>query len=398
MAKGRSTTHRRVIILGSSGSIGVNTLHVLRHLAGLTGPDNQHFELVGLAVGQSGEILELQAAEFNVTDVAIADPAQATHISTDRRIRTGKDSASELVRDIAQPGDLVVAAMVGACGIPAVLTAIELGCDIALANKETLVAAGSLVRASAKSSAVRIIPIDSEHSAIFQALYAGNHPSETKRIVLTASGGPFRTWDADRIQSATAAEALNHPTWSMGPKVTIDSATLMNKALELIEAHWLFEVPSKQLDAVIHPTSIVHSFVEFIDGSVIAQLSPPDMRMPIQLALTWPQRMIGSSPTLDFQNLGELTFEPVDPTRFPAIQLAREVIDAAGTAGAILNAANEVAVEAFLAGSIRFGKITDIARNAFDSIPVTPADSLEAIQAADEDTRRHVKSQLHSFS
>ena len=398
MANGGITTHRRVIILGSSGSIGVNTLHVLRHLAELDENDVPTFELVGLAVGQRGEILESQAQEFNVNDVAIAEPSEASHISSSRRIRTGQDAATELIRDIARPGDLVVAAMVGARGIPAVLAAIECGCDIALANKETLVAAGALVRASAQSSTVRIIPIDSEHSAIFQALYAGNHPSETKRIVLTASGGPFRTWEADRIQSATAAEALNHPTWSMGPKVTIDSATLMNKALELIEAHWLFEVPSHQLDAVIHPTSVVHSFVEFIDGSVIAQLSPPDMRMPIQLALTWPQRVIGCSPTLDFQRLGELTFEPVDPARFPAIELAREVIDAGGTAGAILNAANEVAVEAFLAGSIRFGKITDIARNTFDSIDVTPADSLEAIQAADDDTRRHVNSQLSSFS
>ena len=184
----------------------------------------------------------------------------------------------------------------------------------------------------------------------------------------------------------------------MGPKVTIDSATLMNKALELIEAHWLFEVPAEQLDAVIHPTSIVHSFVEFIDGSVIAQLSPPDMRMPIQLALTWPKRVTGSSPTLDFQKLGELTFEAVDPIRFPAIELAREVISAGGTAGTILNAANEIAVEAFLAGTIRFGRITDLVRNALDSIPVTPADSLEAIQTADEETRRHAESQLQSFS
>jgi 1-deoxy-D-xylulose-5-phosphate reductoisomerase len=377
---------RRLIILGSTGSIGVGVLDVVEHLSGAEEP-GPTFEVIGLAAGRRGDMLEAQALKFGVKDLAIADAAAASTIGKARSLRIGANAALELIQDIARPGDLVVAAMVGAAGIPSVLAAIEQGCDIALANKETLVAAGGLVTAAAARRGIKILPIDSEHAALHQCLRAGNAPAEVSKLVLTASGGPFRTWSIDRIRSATIEEALDHPTWKMGPKVTIDSATMMNKGLELIEAHWLFGIDADRLDAIIHPQSVVHSFVEFTDGSSLAQLSPPDMRMPIQYALCHPHRVSGCAPSLDYSKLRELVFEPVDHDRFPSIGLALEAIRAGGTAGAIFNAANEVAAESFCNGDMPFGRIAEVVADVIDRIPSVPATDLESILAADAEAR-----------
>ena len=351
-------------------------------------------ELVGLATGRNASKLAEQAAEFGVQHVALADEAGATELGSFKHVYAGPNAAVELIDAVARPGDVVVAAVVGSAGIPAVLAAIERGCDIALANKETLVAAGELVMAALAESDVRIHPVDSEHSAIAQCLRAGRSTQEVRRLVLTASGGPFRTWSSQRIQNASVEEALNHPTWSMGPKITVDSASLMNKALEVIEAHWLFDLDGDQIDVIIHPQSTVHSFVEFIDGSVIAQLGPPDMKGPIQYALTGPTRLPGSSESLDWTALTSMHFEQVDSTRFPSIDLAYEVIEQGGTAGAILNGANEAAVEAFLAGRIPFGRIAEIVGGAVATLPIQPVRKLSDILEADRASRQYVMERL----
>ncbi len=346
---------------------------------------------MGLTAGRNTRELSTQAAEFQPSSVAVADETAMASLTlpTTTRVFTGADAATELVRAIARPGDLVLAAIVGSAGIAPALAAIEAGCDIALANKEALVAAGALVTQRARARGVQILPVDSEHSAIAQCLRSGAD-KEVRRIVLTASGGPFRTATKEIMERATLADALRHPTWSMGQKVTIDSATMMNKALEIIEAHWLFGLGSDRIDAIVHPQSIVHSFVEFIDGSVIAQLSPPDMRLPIQFALTWPERAARVCTPLDWTALRGLEFQPVDHARFPAVALAAKVIDAGGTSGAILNGANEAAVEAFVAGKITFVQITNLVADALDSVPSVALESLSDVVAADSASRAHV--------
>jgi 1-deoxy-D-xylulose-5-phosphate reductoisomerase len=382
---------RRLILLGSTGSIGTNALHVVEHLhrAGL-----KRFEIAGLATGANAVILAEQARRFDVEHVALADDTGANQltgrVSRPRHLYTGPDAALELIEAVARPGDLVVGAMVGSAGLPATLAAIERGCDIALANKETLVAAGALVMPLVKSQGVDLLPIDSEHSAIFQCLAAGRSVDEVRRLVLTASGGPFRTWPADRLYRASVEETLNHPTWSMGPKVTVDSASLMNKALEVIEAHWLFGVSTDRIHVVVHPQSVVHSFVEFVDGSVVAQLSPPDMKSPIQYALTWPHRTPGCSPKMDWRSALKLDFEPVDHERFPALGLAYRVIETGGSAGAVLNAANEAAVAAFLDRRIPFGMITRLVGETLDAIEPAPIDSLDEVRRAETGARQQV--------
>jgi 1-deoxy-D-xylulose-5-phosphate reductoisomerase len=370
---------RRVILLGSTGSIGTSTLEVLEHLRAVGEP----IELVALAAGSRAAMALDQAKRFGVRDVALASE-ESVAAPAGMRLERGAGAASRLVERVARPGDIVVGAIVGAAGLPAILTAIERGCTIALANKETLVAAGSLVMPLARSRGVAILPVDSEHSAIAQCLRSGETPREVRRLVITASGGPFRAWSAERMRQASPAEALRHPTWTMGPKVTIDSASLMNKALEMIEAFWLFGVPAERIEPLIHPQSIVHSVVEFSDGSSIAQLSAPDMKLPIQCALTWPRRLDGCSPRLDWSQLRSLEFEPVDESRWRAPALARRVMTEGGTAGAILNAANEVAVEAFLAGRVPFGRIVELVEEVMDAIPVAPLRSLDDVSCADE--------------
>ena len=396
---------RRLIVLGSTGSIGVNTLAVVEHLRerGLC-----EFEIAGLAAGNNAAILLEQAQRFNVQHIAIADQRHAPTLRSIKNVDAGPTAALDLIEAIARPGDLVVGAMVGSAGIPAILAAIERGCDIALANKETLVAAGALVMPKVRLHNVNLLPIDSEHSAIFQCLEASMHQgidevsmpghieAEVARIIITASGGPFRTWPKERLENASVEEALNHPIWNMGPKVTIDSASLMNKALEIIEAHWLFDLPVEKIEVIIHPQSIIHSFVEFVDGSIIAQLGPPDMRTPIQYALTWPRRAAGMSRRLDWAGLRKMDFEPVDHERFAAPMLAYQVIEAGGTAGAVFNAANEMAVAAFLERRITFGQITRLVRETQNAIGPKAVHTMEDVMAADHAARRFAQNWLEA--
>ncbi|MFM1804794.1 MAG: hypothetical protein RL136_1673 [Planctomycetota bacterium] len=390
-------TRRRIFILGSTGSIGTGALDVVRDLARRGHP---RFEVVGLAARTNGAALAAQAAEFGARAVALSDGEASIEVAAGTEVLRGPRAACELLARFAREGDLVVAAMVGAAGIEPVLQAVELGCDIALANKEALVAAGAIVMPAAAARGIRIVPVDSEHNALFQCLKASTAMDEVRRVVLTASGGPFRTRSREEMARATVDDALAHPTWRMGAKVTIDSASLMNKALELIEAHWLFGLGADRLEAIIHPQSIVHGFVEYLDGSVLAQLSPPDMRTPIQQAMCDPERLEGPSRKLDFAALRSLDFEPVDHARFPALGLARRVIETGGTSGAVLNAANEVAVAAFIAGRIGFLDITRIVEQTLDACSASDGSSgqqptascLAEVLAADRSARTRAES------
>jgi len=343
---------KRISLLGSTGSIGVQTLAVVEDFP-------EHFEVVALAAGRNIPKLAEQVRRFRPARVSVADEAGAAELrnriaAADVEIDVGEKGLEAVA---TQPADLVVAGLVGAVGLCPTLAAIRAGRDIALANKEVMVMAGALVLREIRRQGVQLLPVDSEHSAIFQAL-EGQRPEDVERLVLTASGGPLRTWDAARLARATVAEALAHPNWNMGPKITIDSATLMNKVLEVIEARWLFDVPPERIEVVVHPQSIVHSLVEFIDGSVLAQLGPPDMRIPIALALTYPERLPLQGRRLDLAAVGSLDFEAPDLKRFPALQLGHAALRGSELAPAVLNAVNEITVDAFLRGMIRF---TDIA-------------------------------------
>jgi 1-deoxy-D-xylulose-5-phosphate reductoisomerase len=355
---GKKSHRTRVAILGATGSIGCHAIDVCRHLS-------EQFEIHSLTAVTSWKKLSEQALETRPKMVALNDKStseapsenlRALHdqlLGTGIQLITGPTAMEEIVS--LDEVDAVVAAVVGAAGLAPVIAAAKAGKTIALANKEALVVAGSIVMPTAKRHGATIVPVDSEHSAIFQSLRSGVE-KEIRKIILTASGGPFRTWPKSKIENATVAEALAHPNWKMGPKITIDSATMMNKALEIIEAHWLFDLPADKVEVLIHPQSIVHSMIEFVDGSVIAQLGTPDMRTPIQYALTHPNRMEGCSTRLDWSKIKEMTFEQPDE-RFPALQLGYEVIRLGGTSGAVVNAANEIANEMFRAGNIRFGEI-----------------------------------------
>ena len=342
---------RRLAVLGSTGSVGEQALAVAEAF-----PDR--YAVVALAAGRNIEKLAEQVRRFEPEVVSVADAAAADLLR--KRLRRD-DLAVEwgavgLDAVATHAADLVVAGLVGAVGLRPTLAAIRAGRDIALANKEVLVTAGALVLREARARGVTLLPVDSEHSAIFQAL-AGQRRQDVARLILTASGGPFRTWTPERIARATVAQALDHPNWDMGPKITIDSATLMNKGLEVIEARWLFDVPPQQVDVVVHPQSIVHSMVEFLDGSVLAQLGLPDMRVPIAVALAHPERLPLDSPRLDLTAFGRLDFETPDRKRFPCLDLAYAALAADEAAPAVLNAANEVSVAAFLAGEISFPAI-----------------------------------------
>ncbi len=383
---------KRLIILGSTGSIGTQTLEVIEDL---NRRGEHRFEIVGLAAGSRGDELCAQAERFGVRQLAIADEAAPCA----KPARRGPSAAEQLVREV--DADLVVAAIVGAAGIGATLAAIERGTNVALANKESLVAAGALVIPEARRRGVAILPMDSEHSGIWQCLMgatgAGGDdvppmrlPSSVQRVVLTASGGALRSATAEQIARATPEQALAHPNWDMGAKVTIDSASLMNKALELVEAHWLFGIEPDKLSAVIHPQSVVHAMIEMADGSVMAQMGDPDMRTPIQVALTHPHRCDGPARRLDMQRAMSLTFEPPDHERFPALRLADVVMRAGGTAGAVLNAANERAVELFLERRIPFGRITELVAGALDAMAPTPVTTLADVTSADAAARAWV--------
>ncbi|WP_206290381.1 1-deoxy-D-xylulose-5-phosphate reductoisomerase [Humisphaera borealis] len=376
---------KRIAILGSTGSIGCNALDVVAAL----GPD---YSVTALSAGRNCAKLLEQVRLCRPAAVAIADhhpdPAVVAELkSLGVSVSVGPESLVEIAtRDDV---DIVLAAVVGAAGLPAVIAAVRAGKTLALANKESLVVAGSILMPEARARGVPVLPVDSEHSAIFQAMRAGS-PKEVAHIVLTASGGPFRTWPRERIEDATLEDALRHPTWRMGNKITIDSATMFNKALEIIEARWLFDLPAEQIRVVIHPESVVHSLVEFVDGSVIAQLSPPDMRTPIQYALTYPERTPGPARRMDWKDKFTLHFEPPDPVRFPALSLAYDAVRSGGTMGAVLNAANEAAVELFASGKIAFGEISRLVGFTMGRHSVQTRPSLDDLLEADRWARQAV--------
>lgn len=341
-----------------------------------------------------------QVEKHRPAAAAITDAARFAEARPElERLGVAAYCGSEGLAELVQRDDLdvVLAAIVGAAGLPAVLAAIRARKKIALANKEALVVAGSLVIPLARSLNVQLLPVDSEHSAIFQAMLAGRK-NEIRRVILTASGGPFRSWTREQIERATVADALNHPTWNMGSKITIDSATMFNKGLELIEACWLFDLPPEKIEIVIHPESVVHSMVEFVDGSTIAQLSPPDMKTPIQYALTYPQRAAGCSRKLDLSRPFSLSFMPPDARRFPAIEIAYEVARRGGSAGAVLNGANEVAVAAFMKGRIAFGEIARVVARTIESHTVVASPSLDDLFEADRWARQHAETAIGRLS
>lgn len=383
--------NKRIFILGSTGSIGTSAVEVIQHLQQLDGADA--WQVVGLSAGTNSTLLAEQALLLSVSAVALAEG----EIAAGAHQYVGEHASVEMLQQHAKAGDLVLAAIVGFAGVAPVLAAIEIGCDIALANKEALVAAGEIVMHAASKAGVRILPVDSEHAAIFQCL-GGTNMEGVRSIVLTASGGSLRDLTQKEIATASVEKVLNHPTWNMGAKVTVDSASLMNKALEMIEAHWLFGASNEQIEAVVHRESLVHGLVEFNDGSMTAQLAPPDMKLPIQYALTWPKRREGNQRSCHWSTLSALHFEPIDLVRFPAILLAREVILTGGTSGAILSAANEIAVAGFLKQSLPFGSIVRIVRNTLEAIEVTSASTLAAVTAADQEARSVATELIAAFA
>jgi 1-deoxy-D-xylulose-5-phosphate reductoisomerase len=368
---------KRVILLGSSGSIGLSTCKVAREF-----PDD--LKLVGLAVARSTEALREQAAEFGVHNLAVSDPLAAADFRTKKpsgaRLFEGETGLVQLVEQTE--ADMVLVAIVGTAGLRPALAALKTGKDLAVASKEILVMAGEEVMGTAHSLGRAVLPVDSEHNAIFQCL-RDTPEKEVRRLILTASGGPFRTTPATDLAHVTVAQALKHPTWTMGKKITIDSATLFNKGLEMIEARWLFNVEMERIDVIVHPQSIVHSMVEFVDHSVLAQLSHSDMCFPIQYAVSYPRRLPNQLPVLDFAKLGQLVFEAPDPVRFPALRLAREAGTAGGTLPAVFNAANEVAVERFLDGQTPFPAIWESVEAVMDRHQPIATPTLDDIVDAD---------------
>ncbi len=383
---------KRLALLGSTGSIGEQALAVVAEFP-------ERFRVVALAAGRNAERLAEQVRRHRPERVAVADAAVAREL----RERLGRETPeislgpAGLVAVAEHPAELVVAGLVGALGLAPTLAAIRAGRDVALANKEVMVMAGALVQREVQRRGVRLLPVDSEHSAIFQAL-AGQRREDVARLVLTASGGPFRGWPAEKIARATVAEALAHPNWSMGPKISVDSATLANKALEVIEARWLFGVTPEQVTVVVHPQSIVHSLVELVDGSVLAQLGVPDMRVPIACALAWPERLPLSGARLDLSAVGRLDFELPDPKRFPCLGLGWRALAGPETAPAVLNAANEEAVAAFLAGRAPFPAIAAVNERVLEDHLAAHAgetvSELEDVLAADAWARGRARAAL----
>jgi 1-deoxy-D-xylulose-5-phosphate reductoisomerase len=370
---------RRLLILGSTGSIGTQALDIVERSSDL--------ELVGLSAERSWEALVEQARDHRVARIALAEPhagARAAEAWTGGEVLTG---AEGLVRLVVESGaDLVLNALVGSAGLGPTVATLGEGIDLALANKESLVVGGELVTQLAEATGAQIVPVDSEHSALHQLL-ASERPGTVDRLVLTASGGPFRGRSRAELEDVTVEQALAHPTWAMGGKITIDSATLMNKGLELIEAHHLFGTPYDRIDVVVHPQSIVHSLVQLCDGAALAHLGHPDMRVPISYALHYPERVDVPVKPLDLAELGALTFEPVDTDAFPCLRLARDAALAGGTAPCVLNAANEVAVHAFLEGRLGFLGIPAVIEATLERIPAAPVRAFESLYDADHEAR-----------
>ena len=371
---------KNVVLLGSTGSIGTSTVKVAEDL-----PDR--IRLIGLGAGNNANLLLEQTRKHKPGVISIFDPAKARELqrtlNSGTRVCCGEEGLVQLAT--LPEADIVLIAIVGTAGLKPALAAIRAGKDIAVASKEILVMGGEIVMTEARKHGVRVLAVDSEHSAIFQCL-DGKPPGSVRKLWLTASGGPFRDktrWPKEKFSEITVDCALKHPSWVMGKKITIDSATLFNKALEMIEARWLFDIEMARVAVVVHPQSVVHSMVEFVDGSIVAQLSTPDMCLPIQYALTYPERAPSERVQTNFARLGQLTFEEPDIDRFPAIELARRAGESGGTLPAVLNAANEVAVEAFVKQKIRFPQITEVVRNTMDAHKVMAHPNLEQILQAD---------------
>lgn len=385
------TTPKRLAILGSTGSIGTQALDVVRDQPG-------HFQVELLTAGSNADLLVQQAREFRPNTVVIADRARHAEVRDALfplgvKVYAGLEAIEQAVcmEDI----DLVLTAMVGYAGLRPTLAAIDAGKPIALANKETLVVAGELVTRRAREKGVNIYPVDSEHSAIFQCM-AGEWDNPIEKITLTASGGPFRGWSRQQLSGVTRAQALKHPNWSMGAKITIDSASLMNKGLEAIEAKWLFGLKPEQVEIIVHAQSIIHSLVQFRDGSMKAQMGLPDMKLPILYALAFPHRLATDWPRFDFARYPSLTFEPPDLEAFPNLVLALEAMRRGGNAPCVLNAANEVAVEAFLQERIGFLEMSDLIADRLAKANFVPSPDLEALQATDSETRQAAHESLKS--
>lgn len=379
---------RRLVILGATGSIGKSTLDLVER-------NRDQFEVTAVTAATNVEALADVVRRTGARLAVVADESRYEDLAellvgTNCRAAAGEEA---LIAAAQSGADLVVAAIVGCAGLRPVMAAVESGRTVALANKEALVTAGALMTDAAATSGATLLPVDSEHNAIFQCL-AGSRPEAVARIILTASGGPFRTASADTIAVATPAQAVAHPNWSMGAKISVDSATLMNKGLELIEAHYLFGLPSTQIDVVIHPQSVIHSLVEFVDGSVLAQLGSPDMRIPIAFALAWPERMQTPAQRLDLASIARLDFEAPDLERFPALRLAREALETGGAAPIVLNAANEVAVAAFLDGAVRFSDIVALVQEALNSADYDAPRSIGEVLEIDRATRERVRAMM----
>ncbi len=374
------------MVLGSTGSVGRGALSVLEHDGG------RRLVAFGLAAHRDVNRLLAQARSVRPRFLALADPAAAASVDgqlrgTGTELLVGPEGIEAMVRH--PEVDRVLTAIVGVAGLEGTWAAVDSGKTVALANKEALVVAGGLVTERARQTGATLLPVDSEHSAVFQAM-KGGRAKEVRRVILTSSGGPFRGRTRSQLRDVTREQALDHPTWKMGPKISIDSATLMNKALEVIEARWLFDLRPEQIEVVVHPESVVHSMVEFVDGSTLAQLSPPDMRLPIQYALTYPDRVPGPCPLLDLTRASALHFEPPDRETFPCLDLGFEVMARGGTAGAALNAANEAAVGRFLDGSIGFLDIPRACRAALDHHSFDPNPSLTDLRKVDARARQEV--------
>ena len=376
---------KKVFILGSTGSIGVSTLDVIRL-------HKETFEVVGLTANKNVELLLKQVEEFNPKYVILRDRNLVNKLENNLRKETillsGKEGLLTGTREAEY--DILLSALVGFAGLQPTIEGIKRGKRIALANKETLVVAGEIITQLAKEFNSEIVPVDSEHSAIFQC-FVGEDEKEAEKIILTASGGPFFKKSKEELKNVTVAEALNHPNWDMGSKVTIDSATMMNKGLEMIEARWLFDMPPAKIDVTIHPQSIIHSMVQFVDGSIKAQLSSPDMRLPIQYALTYPERLPNSFTSTKLTEIEELSFFKPDLEKFECLKLAFDVMEMGGTAPCILNAANEIAVERFLKNEISFSAIPELIKEALNNIEVKPIENIETIIECDSLTRAYFK-------
>lgn len=387
-------TAQSVTILGATGSIGTQTLAVLAE-------HPEQYRVFALVAGSQWQLLAQQCLQWQPRFAVLADDVAAVALrnhlrdaGSDTEVLSGAAAMAQVSADADV--DVVVAAIVGAAGVRPTLAAVEAGKRVLLANKEALVVTGQLFMDAVRRHGATLLPVDSEHSAIFQCLPALNSCSEVrlggvKRLLLTASGGPFRTFDAQALHAVTPAQAVKHPNWCMGPKISVDSATLMNKGLELIEACWLFDVAPAQIDVLVHPQSVVHSMVEYIDGSVMAQLGSPDMRTPIACALAWPQRIHSGAERLDFMQLAGLHFEAPDVARFPCLALARQAMEAGGAATAVLNAANEEAVAAFLAGQIGFLAIAEVVDDTLQRLGPQTCRDLDAVMAIDQQARAQAR-------